>query len=583
MYLPFYDLEKAPFQSALDPAFFWQGKKIHTLLKTLKFDFERHTRISIITGDPGCGKTSVIRAALDSLNPSVLVVLVQDSQLSVREFYDLTGHALELPGPFPTQKTFHKQMRALLQKAEKQGKHVLLVLDEAQQLSPQFIEEIEAIITLGTHDLKGVSVCLVGQLNDAECLRDHPLAFFKKYAPVSHHLTAMSEEETSDYIQHRLQVGGTTRKIFTDDALHQIHKHANGYPVQINDICDLALFIGESKQATEIDAALILANVDKLQFLARSGGAPTSHMGANTANIGDNYNESPKNIKPAEKQRISALEVFAQMDKDKEKQKPAPKRSLTVPSLGFCLILILGVNVYVYYNKWTTPPEGLPQVKLEPAQAKQPEKAGSQISVTNFTPAQELQTTSPSISLPNQVDKTRHLSREAAPPNATMYNSKNLAFQENHHTPRPTPLKRELNEAKIEGDTLVMPQLKEHIQEILQKTTNDLLQAQPSQTALEQEKLDEAPLLFPKEHLPQNKQESILPDTGERSQELKLFLAEGSFTGPQESENNKKLPLNERISIPFSSPDKHNEKKPTEPAPADVIDWLLKKKEQKIP
>ncbi len=110
MYLPFYDLDKAPFQSSFDPGFFWQGKKIHKLLKILKFDFERHTRISLITGDPGCGKTSVIRAVLDSLNPSVLVAMVQDSRLSVREFYDLTGHALELPEPIPTRKIFLKQI-----------------------------------------------------------------------------------------------------------------------------------------------------------------------------------------------------------------------------------------------------------------------------------------------------------------------------------------------------------------------------------------------------------------------------------------------------------------------------------------
>ena len=319
MYLQFYDLDRAPFQSSFDPDFFWQGKKIHKLLKILKFDFERHTRISLITGDPGCGKTSAIRAALDSLDPSVLVAVVPDSRLSVREFYDLTGHALGLPGPLPTRKAFLKQILALLHRAEEQEKHILLVLDEAQQLSPQLIEEIEATITLGTQELEGLSVCLVGQLDNADCLKGHILSFFENHDMVLHHLAPMTQEETASYIQHRLKVAGTTRKIFTDDAVQEIYKYSDGYPVQINNICDLALFIGEGKQTTEIDADLIRANTDKLHFSTRQDEVATNCQMADTAcrdkdkNDNAGISKPDSDAKPDIKQRISNLEDLKYM------------------------------------------------------------------------------------------------------------------------------------------------------------------------------------------------------------------------------------------------------------------------------
>ncbi|MBM9515119.1 ExeA family protein [Desulfogranum marinum] len=591
MYLPFYDLNKAPFQSSFDPAFFWQGKKIHRLLKILKFDFERHTRISLVTGDPGCGKSSVIRAVLDSLDPSVLIALVQDSRLSVREFYDLTGHALQLPGPLPTRKIFHKQMLALLHKAEEQEKHVLLVLDEAQQLSPQLIEEIEAIIALATQELEGLSVCLVGQLDNAECLKGHLLTFFEKHDMVLHHLPAMTLEETSDYIRHRLQVAGSTRKIFTDDAIQEIHQHANGYPVQINNICDLALFMGESKQTTEIDAPLILASVDKLQFpTRRRGDVPKLRKGIDTAGKDESPKNTSKNTKPvqqvktAEKQRISALEVFAKMDKDKEKQQPEPKQSIALPGLGLCLILVLGVGVYVYFNKWAKRPEGLPQIKVEQPQAQQTEKPVSQMSLASLPPDQGRSSASSSTTSSDQADDTLPIAQKKAPLTKTD-NPENVLLQEDSLTPQPIPLLKQTQTAEEngEGDKLVMPQLQDQIEDLLQETTSDLLQEKPVQFATEQKKREEVVLLSPKENIPKNKQELPLPETGKRNQHLELFLAGGAFVDLNKNINKEQPDLKGEIKMIHSSLKKQKEILQHEPAPADVIDWLIKKKEQKVP
>ncbi len=677
MYLQFYDLDRAPFQSSFDPDFFWQGTKIHKLLKILKFDFERHTRISLITGDPGCGKTSVIRAALDSLNPSVLVAVVPDSRLSVREFYDLTGHALGLPGPFPTRKTFLKQILALLQSTEEQKKQVLLVLDEAQQLSPQLIEEIEAIITLGTQELEGLSVCLVGQLDNADCLKGHILSFFKNHDMVLHHLAPMTQEETANYIQHRLKVAGTTRKIFTDDAVQKIHRHSDGYPTQINNICDLALFIGESKQATDIDAALILANADKLQFSPRQGDSPTNCQVTDAACKDKDQNDDAEiskpdsDAKPDIKQRISALEVFAQLDKDKEKQEPEPKRSFALPTLGLCLLLLLGTSGYVYYHKWIERPD-LPQIKpiqvqeKEPKQAisqtsagnltpvkgqqaisppipsptqvdstlslsqektpdkgavnpnnvslleeqpiptpapilvesdgdetgvdklvtpqlqeKEPKQAISQKSASNFTPVKGAQTISPPIPSPTQVDNTLSLPQEKIPDKETG-NLNTVSLQEEQPTPTPVSLLVQPDGDETRVDKLVMPQLQEQIQDLLQEATSDLFVEQAT-PVIEDENQKKVTLLPPEKSLSKTKQEKTLPATLKRSQELQQFLAGGSFAGVKKSDKKKQSDQNEKKSVQLSSPINTKKQPKVEPAPANVIDWLLKKKEQRAP
>jgi general secretion pathway protein A len=117
-----------------------------------------------VTGDPGCGKTALISMVLAELAPFMLVAMISDPRLTIDEFYDLTAYALLLPGRIKNREQFHEKIRSLVRKSGEQNKHVLLVIDEAQQLSSELIAEIEKIIELCSSASERLSVCLVGQL-----------------------------------------------------------------------------------------------------------------------------------------------------------------------------------------------------------------------------------------------------------------------------------------------------------------------------------------------------------------------------------------------------------------------------------
>ncbi len=274
------------------------------------------------------------------------------------------------------------------------------------------------------------------------------------------------------------------------------------------------------------------------------------------------------------------MEVFAQMDKDKEKQEPEPKRSFALPALGLCLLLLLGTSGYVYYHKWIERPD-LPQIKQVQVQEKEPKEAINKTSAVQVTPVNKPQTISLPITATTQSDNTLSLfqekthDKEADKPN-------NVSLQEEQPIPTPAPLLVQPDGDETRVEKLVMPQLQKQIQDLLQEATSDLLLEQ-SPPVIEEQNQKNVTLLPPEKSLPKSKQDKTLPATPKRSQELQKFLAGGSFAGVKKS-NQKNQPVqNEEKSVPLSSPINTKKQPKVEPAPANVIDWLLKKKEQRAP
>lgn len=344
MHLQFYHLNRPPFQLATDPDFFWKGKNYDQSLDVLKYSLEHHGGLSLLTGTAGSGKSMVVRALLHALGNTARAAVISDSSLTGQEFYDLVAHEFNLAGTIENRQDFHDRIHVLLQEAGENNQQVLLVIDEAQQLCPELIDEIGELITLQPVDSGGLGICLVGQADTARDLVTRVSQAFENHVIVRYHLASFTEDETGKYIRHRLNIAGADRRIFTDDAILEIHRCSGGYPGQINIICDLALFAGYTENAAEIGAEIIRTSAAKLQFPGIQGkieeSCPAVTLPEGEAKDCPAGTEENSETTPAMKDIPASVPVAE-----------AGRRSFAMPALAVLVALVFAGGGYALYMK----------------------------------------------------------------------------------------------------------------------------------------------------------------------------------------------------------------------------------------
>lgn len=266
MPLQFYHLNRPPFQHATDLDFFWEGTNYVKSLDVLEYSLEHQGGLGLLTGKAGSGKSIIVRALLKALGNRVRAAVIPDSSLTSREFYDLVAHGFNLPRGMENRQDFHDHIRHLLGDARNNNQKVLLVVDEAQHLSRELIDELEELLRLQTEDPGGLGLCLVGQAESGQEPVTRITQAFEDQVVVRYHLAPLTQEETADYIQYRLKVAGADRPIFTEDAVQEIYRNSGGTPGRINILCDLALFAGGTEKAADINGTIVQMSAAKLQF-----------------------------------------------------------------------------------------------------------------------------------------------------------------------------------------------------------------------------------------------------------------------------------------------------------------------------
>ncbi len=346
MHLQFYHLNRPPFQLATDPDFFWEGKNYVKSFDVLKYSLEHHGGLSLLTGTAGSGKSMVVRALLNALGNTVRAAVIPDSSLTGQEFYDLVAHEFNLAAGIENREDFHDRIHVLLQEARENNQQVLLVIDEAQQLSGELIDEIGELITLQPVDSGGLGICLVGQADTARDLVTRVSQAFENHVIVRYHLAPFTQDETGKYIQHRLNVAGADRRIFTDDAIREIYHCSGGYPGQINIICDLALFAGYTENAAEIGPALIGSSAAKLQFPGMQGKPEENCPAVTPADLEtEDHNLAPEEKNEAGPAAEDVTEAIVAAE--------AGGRSFAIPALVVLMALVFVGGGYALYMKQT--------------------------------------------------------------------------------------------------------------------------------------------------------------------------------------------------------------------------------------
>jgi general secretion pathway protein A len=257
VYLSHYKLKKKPFDISPDPDFLWLGEKHQEGLATLKYGILQNKGFLMITGDVGTGKTALIRAVEKEVQAQIIVVTIPDPSLSLMDFYNVMASELNMGRSFDSKGAFLIEFKKLILKAASTHRRVLMIIDESHRLSSPLLEEIRLLSNIDLGGQVLINTFFVGQL-EFKTLVDRPEnRAVRQRITVNYELLPLSLAETQQYIAHRLKVAGTSRPIFTPEAILLLHTYSRGYPRLINILCDHALMLGFSGGVDHIDQKTI--------------------------------------------------------------------------------------------------------------------------------------------------------------------------------------------------------------------------------------------------------------------------------------------------------------------------------------
>src|SRR6266446_9818425 len=266
MYEAYYSLEDPPFVLTPDPRFLLRSKGHHEILATLLYGITSQKGLMALVGDVGTGKTTLCRALLRELPDNVQSALVLNPHLSDA---DLIGTILDDLGVERRGTTKGELMATLSQyllAAGSEGKTVLVIVDEAQQMSVESLEQIRILSNLETATRKLLQILLVGQPELEEKLKLNELRQLDQRIGIRCYLKPLPRKETYRYVEHRLRIAGLPGALpFTRSALGKIHQYSHGIPRVINLVCDRALMAGYSNRVREITPTLVTSAVRNLE------------------------------------------------------------------------------------------------------------------------------------------------------------------------------------------------------------------------------------------------------------------------------------------------------------------------------
>lgn len=258
MYQSYWGLNEKPFQNTCDPRFLCLSEQHEEALSRLKYVVEEHLGCALLTGVFGSGKTLLAQALIDYLKPDQYVTaFIFNPQFSNVELLQEIVYQLGVHQGVSDRKTdiLHR-MTEILNDNNAEGRHVVILVDEAHLIEDRAIfEELRLLLNFQNREKFLLTLILIGQPDLREKISQ--LKPFDQRVSMRFHLKGLRPEETEHYIQHRLQVAGANRVIFTPQAARAVHDSSGGLPRRINQICDLALLAGYGLKVHEIHPELI--------------------------------------------------------------------------------------------------------------------------------------------------------------------------------------------------------------------------------------------------------------------------------------------------------------------------------------
>lgn len=258
MYEAFYGLTSKPFQLNPDPGFYFSSKQHQRARAYLEYGVMCREGFIVVTGEVGAGKTTIVRGLLDSLNSgSVVAAHLVSTQLGAEDTLRLVGAAFGVPVHGVPKGDLLMSLEAFFVTQTLQGKRCLLVVDEAQNLQPQAVEELRMLSNFQNGQDALLQTFLVGQPEFRQILQSPGMLQLRQRVIATCHLGPLDAEETREYILHRLKCAGASDKpTFDPEIFDDIYRFTEGVPRRINTLMDRVLLQGFLTDRTHIDIGL---------------------------------------------------------------------------------------------------------------------------------------------------------------------------------------------------------------------------------------------------------------------------------------------------------------------------------------
>jgi general secretion pathway protein A len=268
MYLELFKLHELPFRLTPDPAFLYLSKHHARAKAYMESTIWFTDGFVVITGEIGSGKTTLIETFLKELEKDVVVAQINQTQVSAIEFLQsvLVQFGFQ---PFRMKKAeLLSTLNEFLVEQYSNGRRVLLIVDEAQNLSNKVLEEIRLLSGVETTKEKVLRIILAGQPELNEKLNSPMLIQLAQRIRLRFHLTALSKSDTSAYIQHRLEVGGSQgRRIFDPETFQLVFRYTGGIPRLVNTLCDTSMMAAFAHDSDVVTVEHVRAAIDELQWV----------------------------------------------------------------------------------------------------------------------------------------------------------------------------------------------------------------------------------------------------------------------------------------------------------------------------
>jgi len=266
MYERFYDLRERPFALSPDPEYLYPSRVHREALDYLRYGLESHAGFVVITGEIGSGKTTLLQTLLRNLDSHTTVARIVNTMLEPRELLETIMLDFGLDPAGRSKPLLLRDLAQYLVDQRLAGRMVLLVIDEAQNLSLAALEELRMLSNLETEKSKLMQIVLVGQPNLRDKLSTVELEQLRQRITVSYHLQPLDADETANYINHRLRRAALGAPMeFPREATDLIHLRSRGVPRVINVICDAALVFGYAEERRIINRAVVSDVLSELE------------------------------------------------------------------------------------------------------------------------------------------------------------------------------------------------------------------------------------------------------------------------------------------------------------------------------